>query len=542
MNDLLVVFFTIFIVTGMIYFMYKVMLGTEKQNDEELQITSQELLEQLNILHRQKKYNIVDSLAKKYLAKKSSDDEIRAVYAKTLYDMDRIFDAVEHAKIVVKHKPSNFDMKIFLANCYVEIDKPMKAINLLQEIIDVDSENIVAVKELAKLYYDTNQKLSAIKMYKKLEEYLESNIEKAKTKAMVAEMYLSFRDFEPAIKEYEGILEIYPDDIKVRKRLIELYRLTNNDEAFIEKANELLNSANQNDVLWALQMLMEIYRVNKDFVKAIEFANLIKAHPLADSIEAEENVARIFYDEGRLDNAIEILDGLIEKDPDNIDLKKFLAKTYEQVKNFEMASFIYKRILDNARAQDIEQVHIEISDLYANWAMHLFLSGDNDECFKHFMIAIKHAPLNPDVYYRLGNVNKLIKNYNEAISQFRRAIEIDDQNPDYYFALAECYEGIDSVYEQKKYLIEYLKLDAENSYVHYKLGMIFDSQGDPTSAIYHIKKAIDLDEKYIEPRYKLALMLEHKGDLETAIEMYEEILRLNPGHAEAINNLKMLKS
>ncbi len=42
------------------------MLGASKDdNEKELQITSREIYEQLFILHKQKRYNIVENLAKK---------------------------------------------------------------------------------------------------------------------------------------------------------------------------------------------------------------------------------------------------------------------------------------------------------------------------------------------------------------------------------------------------------------------------------------------------------------------------------------------
>lgn len=543
MNDLIFVFLTIFIVTGMIYFLYKIMLGSEKDNkDEELQITSQELLQQINILYRQKKYNIVENLAKKYLEKKPADDDIRTVFAKSLYDSQKIYDAIDQAKIILKHKPQNFDMKVFISNCYVGVEKPMKAVTILQEILETDPNNVVAIKELAHIYYKTNQKLSSIKMYKKLEEFLDSNQEKAKNKALVAEMHVYFKEFDLAIKEYEEILGIYPEEINVRKRLIELYKLTSDYEALIELATEVIKTSDSANALWAMNAIMDAYRITQNYEKALEFANLIKEHPLSNEIQSGENIAQIFLEEGKIDSSIEMLKSLIEKDPKNVELKKSLARSYEANENFELATELYRKILDNANAQDIEQIHFEMSNIYSNWAIHLFLQNDNSECFKHFIIALKYGPKNPDIYYRLGNVNKLIKSFNESISQYKKAIELDNQNPDYYYAISECYEAIDSIYEQKKALIEYLKYNSNSAKVYYKLGVIYSTQNDLTNAMSHIKKAIELDENFVEPKYKLALMLEHAGDKEGAITLYEDILRLTPENEEIANNLRMLRA
>lgn len=544
MKDSVFIFFTIFITTGLIYCLYKIMLGSGKDDkNNELQITSEDLLTQLNILHRQKKYNIVESLAKNYLEKKGHDDGVRTILTKVLYESQRIYDAIEQAKIVIRHQPDNFHMRLFLANCYLEIEKPMKAITVFQEVLEEDADNFVAIKELAKVYFDTNQKRSAIKMYQRLEELLESNQEKAKNKIKIAEIHVEFMEYDLAAKEYEQVLEIYPEDISVKKRLTELYKKLSDYDSLIELANEIYATcANEENGLWALKMLMDIYRIMQNYGKALEFANLIKAHPMSNHIQSEENIAKILFEEGKINEVIELLKSLIIQDPNNLGLKKELAKAYEKNQDFESAIDIYKKILDSANAEDITKIHFEISNIYANWAMYSFSHNENEECFKHFTVAIKYCAQNPDIYYRLGNVNQLIKNFNEAISQYKKAIEFNPQNSDYYYAIAECYEEIDSVYEQKKALEESLKYNPENARAHYKLGVIYDLQNDHNSALTHVLTAIKLDESFIDAKHKLALMLEHTGDKEGAIKLYEEILRIEPENEHALNNLKMLKA
>lgn len=544
MSDFIFILFTISVITGLIYFLYKMMLGSEKSvTDSELQITSKELLAQITILHKQKKNNIVESLAKTYLAKKPADDDVRTLLAKALFDMGKIYDAIEEIKIIIKHKPKDSEIKIFLSNCYVATGKPMKSIEVLQDILEYDYNNVVAVKELAQIYFDTNQKQSSIKMYKRLEELLDNNFEKAKIKAKIAEIHIEFRDYQFAIDEYDEILEIYPEDIKVKKRLVELHKLLSDYDSAIEAANEILQTCSEGEAnLWALKQLMDIYYIMQNYSKAMEYANIIKEHPMSDKVQTNQDIANILLQEGQVEDSIEMLKVLAEKEPQNILLKKSLAFAYERNNDFEVAVNIYKKILDIANVQDIEKIHFEISDLYANWGLYLFSQDNIDDCFKKFVLALEYYSKNSDVYFKLGNLNKTIKNFNEAISQYKKAIELNQENFEYYSALADCYQEIDSVYEQKKALIECLKYNDNNSRAHFRLGVIFNSQNDSSNAMLHIKRAIELDNNFVEAQYKLALMLEHKGNREEAIQIYEDILRLNPENEEVANNLRMLKS
>ncbi len=543
MNDFLFVFSTIFVITALIYVLYKLMLGSSKERDDvELQITSKEIFEQLSILQKQKKYNIVESLAKKYLEKKPNDDGVRMLYAKALYESKRVYDAIEHAKFIISRQSKNSDTRIFLANCYVEIDKPMKAINCIQELLEYDADNVVAIKALAKLYYDTNQKISAIKMYKRFDEFLDNNLEKAQNKALIARIHLEFREFDQAIQEYEEILEIYPDDLSVKKELVELYKQTADYDSAITVANDILQISEDSNKLWAMNQLMSIYHVMQDYSKALEYAEMIKAHPLSNQITVGQEIANILREQGSIQESIELLKDLVSKDSDNVELKKGLARAYEANKDYDSAVKVYKEILDIAGVFDIEKIHFELSNLYANWALHSFFQNDSAECFRLFTIAIKYNANNPDVYYKLGNVNKAIKNFNEAISQYKKAIELDKANAKSYWELADCYDEIDSPYEQKKTLIESLKYDTSNPNVYYKIATIFQAQNDSQNALINYKKAIELNAGFVDAKKRLALLYEHLAKVDEAIELYEQILEVEPDNDEVVNNLKLLKS
>lgn len=543
MNNSFLIFFTIFLITGLIYLLYKIMLGSQKDTDEDLQITSEEIVAHLGILHKQKKYTIVETLAKKYLEKKSRDVSVRIIYAKTLFESGKINEAIEQAKIVLRLEPENISMQIFKANCYLKSADPMKAINVLQKVVEEDPDNIVAVKELAQVYYDTNQKKSALKMYIKLDEFLENSIEKAKNKITIAEIHTAYKDYHLAIHEYLQVLEFYPNDTTVKKRLIELYKLTSDYRTLIQLAGQVYSAfPDSEDGLWAMKMLMFAFNETKDYDRALEMANLIKAHLLSDKIESSENIAKILIEKDQMDESVQMLKETIAQDPKNIGLKKTLAGAYQKMQEFEAAVSIYKKLIDEADIKDVSQLQYEISNIYSNWGMYLFLQKENDECFKRFQSALKYYTQNPEIYYRMGCINKEIKNINEAISNFKKAIDLDSENVEYYYEIAECYAAVDNVYEQRRVLVESLNYVNTNPEVYFNLGMIHRLQNDLDSAISYFEKAIDLNNDYNEAKLKLALAYEYVGNKEEAKRLYEDILKHDPENEEVANNLRMLKS
>lgn len=544
MNDFISIFLLLSVVTCLIYFLYRILIGAgEANNEEDLQITSSEILEQLNILFKQKKYSIVESLARKYLEKKNNDEGVRSILAKSMHASGRTYEAIEQAKIITDKHPDNTNMQLFLANCYLAVENQMKAIEILKSVLDNFPEHVSVIRQLAQVFYNTNQKKSAAKMYEKLCDLIDNNTEKAKLKTIIAEIHVDYNEIDMAIEVYEQILEIYPEDTELKKRLISLYKLVSDYDSIIAIASDIVSfSQNDESGLWAMHMLMEVYNATHDYDKALEYSELIKNHPMVDKIQWGKDVAKILLKKEQIEEGVQMLEALVLQAPKNIELKKDLAEAYKKKNDYESAVIVYKKLLDEADPRDIKELQYEISVLYSDWAMYLFELKDSERCFKNFIIALQYYSQNPEIYIKLGNVNHQIKNYNEAIVQYKKAIDLDKYNINCYYALSECYQEIGSIYEQKKVLSESLNYDANNPVVHYQLGLIYQSQSDLENAVSHLKKAIDLNPTYVEAMHKLALIYEHIGNNQNAIILYSDILKLEPYNDEVANNLKMLNS
>lgn len=542
MSDVFVIIFTVAVVTGLIYLIYMLLLESGKNTKKvDLQISTRDILEQVQILFKQKKYSIVENLAKKYLEKNPAYDDLRTILAKSYFEDGNMYDALKQALIIIKRQPANFHMRIFLANCYKRTSQSSKAINELKELLRLDNENVVAVKELAQIYLETNQKQSAIKMYLKFLTYIDNNLESAKVRSTLAQLYIDLNDYDEAISQYKAVLEIYPEDIAVKKNIIELYKKTSDDARAIQMCEELLSvSMDGSEQLWFFSNLIDLYLRRNNSEKALEYANLALQNPTAEQIPLKEKIAEILVTMGRTDESIKILKDLAVENEEDINIKRYLARTFEAKKDFVSAVQTYKEILDIADAEDVLQIHREISNIYANWAMELFDSGENAECFKIFTTALHYDNENPRVYYKLGLVNQLIKNYNEAINQYKKAVELDNTNSAYYMAMSECFEAINNVYEEKKAIMEALRYDDHNAYAHYKLAVLNAEQNDTLNAISSLTRAIDLDDNLLDAKYRLALMYERHGKNAEAIALYEKILEKNPLHEGALNNLKMI--
>ena len=74
-----------------IYIVLLVLENNKKEPRKELQISKDDILEQANLLFKQKKYTLVEKLIKKYLEVNPNHNELRFLLAKTMYALISTF-------------------------------------------------------------------------------------------------------------------------------------------------------------------------------------------------------------------------------------------------------------------------------------------------------------------------------------------------------------------------------------------------------------------------------------------------------------------
>lgn len=526
-----------------VYLTYLLIFYTNTTTREkELQISLEDMLKQIAILFRQQKYEIVENVAHEYLKSKPDAVEIREYLAKAYFSREKVYDSISATLQILEKEPHNVAMRILLAKCYKKINQLSKAINEFKIVLEYDSSNLVAIRELADVYLVQNQKISAIKMYKKLENYVENNAELSKIKMILAGLHVDLEDYSSAFEELIHLKETYPDEIEINKKLIELYIKTKDlGNAIILCDDLLLSSRDKMFSLWLLQNLVNIYFAQKNYDRTLEYANQMLEHPFSDKVEVKALIANVHILNGNYEQGLDLLLILADNNRNNVEIRRMVAKAYLDRKDFAAAVATYKDILNLVPPREVSLVHTDMSNLYTDWAMHLFEEEDYSECFKIFTLATQYDEVNPNIYFELGKVNMHIKSYNEAISQFKKSLELNPIQPECYLFLAECYEIIENIYEEKNALLHTIKYDEENIFAYYKLAGLYAKQRDVGNEISSLQKVIEFDPKHIGAKHQLALIYEGQGQINEAIEIYESILKLEPENKAVIENLTMLK-
>ena len=532
-----------------LFVLYGALVSAENADQGKgLQVTTKNILEQVENLYNEKEYTILEILAKKYLERVPKHYGVRCYLCKCFYETNKITQAIyECLKILKKNKELD-DIRLILAHCYRKKNLTIESLKQFEILYKRGIRTVEVLKNMAELFNDVNQYSASIKLYNMLVPMTKDNREISEYKLLLSQLNEKIGDYAAAFEAYKARIQLTPRDYDTRKRMIQLYVKVGNYPKVISYLEELLDLDIPSEMrLWGLELMVKTCRECGEQMKALTFTEKLIDCPGSNDLEAKCTLADIYSTLDNLEAAESVLTDLSLQHEDNIEVLTRLATVYEKQNRFSEANDIYNGLLVVIPSTEVRRVHNLMSNLYARWGASM-LNGselsDVTESFKLFSMAIQFDVTNPYVHEQLAKANMMIKNYKEAISQLKIAMDYSEEVDyvKYYLPLADCYHNINNAFEEKKALTSLIKADPNNSVAHWKLAQLCEAQHDTKGAKNMLEKTIELDPNMIEPKYRLALLYESEGYKEGAINLYRQILRLDPGNKEVENNLKTLLS
>lgn len=539
-NNSVLFILLIFLVLGILYVFLKLRENASSQNSkgENLQISPEEVYQQVETLAANADYNTAQKLAKKYLNQNPYHHDLRKLLVKIYMTTQKEYDAISNLLVLIKTYPDDINLYTQIADLYRDTHQTKKAVHYYSYILSQNKYDLHAMKALALIYYNNKQKDSALKLYRQLVTLVENENEKLEYYEILGSLYSSLNQFDKAISVYKKVLEKDSANIEVIKDMRRIYLKLKDTDNVLYYSRLLINLDSENykyyeeiiDLLFHLHMYEE----------ALTYAQKAISLPNADVYTLKNYIAKIYIYTGRTDESIDLITETIKQDPSNLLLSQTLAMAYCMNKNFEMAKKVCQDAIDVAIPSDLKVIHNNLSSILTEEAVYLLNLGKTKQAFDKFGEAMQHNNENPEIYYKLALANNSIKNYSEAIKQCKRAIELAPEISLYYETLGDIYSGIQNVIEAKRYYKEAIFIDPKNARAQALLGTLQSKDGDHENAIKSLETAVALEPNNIDIRYNLALAYEVAGRKEEAKIQYQKVLDADPNHKEAMNNIKLL--
>ena len=543
--NLMLIIAAFVLAVGAIYLLYAIIMYKGNKNEADLQLTTKNALEQVEILFNKNEYALAELLASKYLEKVPNHIEVRKYLAKAYFKNKQYNSSIKQCLIILKKCKDDVNTKKLLGECYIKKGAVGKALKEFEEIFKVEHNDPKVLETLAELYTETEQYFSAITVYNMLVALLTIPDEIARIYTILADLNENVKDYPAAFEAYKNRLEIYPTDIETNKKLAELYVKINNNAKAIETLLFMLTVVIEPKMLmWIYESLISIFVDTEEYEKAIEYSEKLIEVQGADKFKIKKDIANFYVKLNNYSAGIALLEDLVMLSQNGYEVTTELASAYIKCKEYQKALNKYLELLDMSTQQEAKAVRVLICDLYITWAIDCTSADNFVDSYKYLNLAEQYNPTNSEIFYNIAKNQLLQKNYSVVIEYISKALNYSkdkEKTIKYYLLLADAHHALGNFFEEKKALSDLLKIDEKNAMGLYQTGLLYMALHDTKNAEEFLKKALDINPTLIDAKFNLAVIYENNNK-DKAKELYLEILDEEPSYEQAKSALTELTS
>lgn len=387
--------------------------------------------------------------------------------------LEQIEKALFHAEQSRQLNPNNVWTHQLLSQLYQvqgDIDKELR---VYRDMVELDPSNTEYRYNLALAYSRAEDYKKALQVYSQLEETQGVNEDISVKKEHI---YIMMGDLDAAALELRNLIQAFPQEIRYRGMLAELYQANDLVEEAIRVYREIL--AIDISEPRANMALAEYYRVNKDFLKAFEYLD----YSFADSnfdVDVKFQILVTYFQLALEDDVyLPSLYSLIEK---AINSHPYQASFYA------LLGDVHFQKNDNVQAFDAYESALNLgANEFLIWNRYLILGLElrkYDTVQAKGLKAIEIHPIQPTLYLFTGIAGSQIAKEEAAVVLLKKGLNYVVNNrplkAEFYSYLAEAHHKLeqhelsDSYYEQSLDMIPenpivlnnysyYLSLRSEN--------------------------------------------------------------------------------
>ena len=174
---------------------------------------------------------------------------------------------------------------------------------------------------------------------------------------------------------------------------------------------------------------------------------------ITDELKQKLDAGNKLFDEGKLEEAIQAYEKLLEENPDLYIINQNLGNCYFQMEQYDKAVEYYKKILEEDPGNT--NAMILIGKAYAN-------KGDDELALEWYKKINFEELKDPTVLYNIGTRFYNMANYEEALKYYQRSVEIKEDFLDGIYQLGLTYLTLGKNDEAIAQFENYLKIDPDS--------------------------------------------------------------------------------
>jgi tetratricopeptide (TPR) repeat protein len=235
--------------------------------------------------------------------------------------------------------------------------------------------------------------------------------------------------------------------------------------------------------------------------------------------------------EGRIDESDLILNRLLTRYPDLVEVRINLAWNEQQAERYEQAVRDYQQV-----------VKTDPGDMKAhyNFGVCLFRLGKLDEATREFQAALAVSPFFAPADDALGSIALQKKDYNQARELFEHVLAVspNDYEAHYNLGTLSALQGQWAAGE--RHLRAAMSVDPSDPEPHDALGDLYLKKGDLGKAYTEFLESVRLSPKSASAHYDLGLVLQKQNKPNDAANEFRQALAIDPQFSAARDALSHL--
>jgi arylsulfatase A-like enzyme/predicted Zn-dependent protease len=222
---------------------------------------------------------------------------------------------------------------------------------------------------------------------------------------------------------------------------------------------------------------------------------------------------------GQPEEAIAIIKGIIETDPDIVDAYFSVGNILFQERKFEEAIGYFSQVLGRKPDDSFAAINIALS--YEGMERY-------DDAEKFLLDYIAKGFTDSQFYFMLGNMNFLQKRYDRAIPYFEKCLSTNADSAGSYNMLAAIYIIKDDLDRAEQALAQAVRINPHLSTVHYNWAQLAEKRGRPAEAEAEYLKELEISPRHFKSMYNLSRLYRQIGDTGREEEYLNKCLETDP--------------
>lgn len=391
------------------------------------------------------------------------------------------FKGAEGAVLLgLNQHPSSAEIKMRMAQLYIQSGKPAKGLRLLREIEDLEAinsefyllkgsaQNLLGKKEEATVSFD-----KAIKYAVEAKDEIVFSI---------ALSYINTRRYKLAIKYLNLAHEINPANINVIYEMAMVCERIDDLQKSVVFYKKYLDLDPYNDHVWInLGMVFASLDNIAEAIDAYDFAIAIDPANTTALFSKANTQVNIGQNKEAIKTYLEILD----VEPDNVQAFTYIGECYEKLEFFKRSIYYFSKAIE---------IDEQFADAWHGLGIAYFQQEMYTESLPYFDKAKNIDPENPDFWFMLAEVYRKLDQIEKSAEAYNRVIELDPNDYEAWLSRASlsCEENND-LKGAIRILVQACQYNPEVSTINYQLGLYYFKNKQTNSAIQYFEKGLAIN-------------------------------------------------